>query len=375
LVNSGLWNLLVTYNGRYYLKYQTTLTWSQAKVLCEQNGGYMYCVNSQLENDNVSIPIANSQAFGNFLLGLYQDTNDVNFSEPTGGWKWLDGSPLTYTNWGQNEPNNNGGGENYNVMDWNNNGAVWNDITDVVNGTVIMEYPGITTYIWSTGETTQTINPSPNQTTQYWVDVTTNGVTCRKFITINVNTNIAPSINVLTQSSCTTPSGSVQITSPISGGITPQNIFISEVTDANSGALSYIELFNKTGNSIDLSNYKIKVYNNGGTTPSCVSLLSGLIANNSTYVIKLSADANQNGIVPNFTLASCGAINTDDNIRLTTANDVEIDIWGRTDGIDFTPNNQPGYTYRRNSNAILPSTTWSPVDWDAIDPEDYTNIG
>lgn len=230
-------------------------------------------------------------------------------------------------------------------------------------------------YSWSTGQTSQTITVIPAQTTQYWVDVTTNGVTCRKYITVNVNTNIAPSINVTTQSSCATPSGSVQITSPISGGITPQNIFISEVTDANAGALSYIELFNKTGNSIDLSNYKIKVYNNGGTTPSCVSLLSGLIANNSTYVIKLSADANQNGIVPNFTLASCGAVNTDDNIRLTTANDVEIDIWGRTDGIAFTPNNQPGYTYRRNSNAILPSTTWSPVDWDAIDPEDYTNIG
>jgi hypothetical protein len=42
------------------------------------------------------------------------------------------------------------------------------------------------TYLWSTGETTQSINPTPNQTTQYWVDVTTNGVTCRKNITITV---------------------------------------------------------------------------------------------------------------------------------------------------------------------------------------------
>ena len=229
-------------------------------------------------------------------------------------------------------------------------------------------------YSWSTGQTSQTITVIPAQTTQYWVDVTTNGVTCRKFITIIVNTNIAPSINVTTQSSCTTPSGSVQITSPISGGITPQNIFISEVADANSGSLSYIELFNKTGNNINLSNYKIKIYNNGISTPSCATILSGTIANNSTYIIKLSPDVNQNGIIPNFTLSGC-SIDTNDNIRLTTANDVEVDIWGRTDGIVFTPNNQPGYTYRRNSNAILPSTTWSPVDWDEIDPEDYTNIG
>jgi hypothetical protein len=231
------------------------------------------------------------------------------------------------------------------------------------------------TYLWSTGETTQSINPTPNQTTQYWVDVTTNGVTCRKYITINVDTNIAPSINVTTQSSCANPSGTVQINFPISGGITPQNLFISEVTDTSANSLNYIELFNKTGNTIDLSNYKIKVYNNGGTNPSCVSLLTGLIANNSTFVIKLSAEANQNGIVPNFTLTSCGGVDMDDNIRLTTVNDVEIDIWGRTDGIAFTPNNQAGYTYRRHSNAILPSTTWSPVDWDEIDPEDYSDIG
>ena len=231
------------------------------------------------------------------------------------------------------------------------------------------------TYTWSTGQTSQTITVIPAQTTQYWVDVTTNGVTCRKFITVNVNTNIAPSINITTQSSCTIPSGSVQVNSPISGGITPQNLFISEITDATTGALVYIELFNKTGNTVNLSNYKIKVYNNGGITPSCVSILSGSIANNSTYVIKLSDSNNANGIIPNLTLLTCAGIDIDDNIRLTNLNDVEIDIWGRTDGIAFTPNNQTGYTYRRHSNAILPSTTWSPADWDEISQEDYSNVG
>ena len=231
------------------------------------------------------------------------------------------------------------------------------------------------TYTWSTGQTSQTITVIPAQTTQYWVDVTTNGVTCRKFITVNVNTNIAPSINITTQSSCTIPSGSVQVNSPISGGITPQNLFISEITDATTGALVYIELFNKTGNTVNLSNYKIKVYNNGGITPSCVSILSGSIANNSTYVIKLSDSNNANGIIPNLTLLTCAGIDIDDNIRLTNLNYVEIDIWGRTDGIAFTPNNQTGYTYRRHSNAILPSTTWSPADWDEISQEDYSNVG
>ena len=49
------------------------------------------------------------------------------------------------------------------------------------------------TYLWSTGETTSIINPSLATTTEYWVDVTTNGVTCRKFITITVNSTPVPS--------------------------------------------------------------------------------------------------------------------------------------------------------------------------------------
>lgn len=48
------------------------------------------------------------------------------------------------------------------------------------------------TILWSTGATTPTINVTPSETTTYWVDVTTNGNTCRKSITITVNKPIAP---------------------------------------------------------------------------------------------------------------------------------------------------------------------------------------
>jgi DNA/RNA endonuclease YhcR with UshA esterase domain len=58
-----------------------------------------------------------------------------------------------------------------------------------------------TSYLWSTGATTATINPTPAQTTDYWVDVTTNGVTCRKSININV-TNIPAPTGAATQNFC-----------------------------------------------------------------------------------------------------------------------------------------------------------------------------
>ena len=36
------------------------------------------------------------------LVGLYQDLNDPNYSEPSGGWKWIDG---TYANMNGFNPN------------------------------------------------------------------------------------------------------------------------------------------------------------------------------------------------------------------------------------------------------------------------------
>ena len=42
-------------------------------------------------------------------------------------------------------------------------------------------------YHWSTGETTASINPTPTTTTTYWCDVTVNGTTCHKEITVIIN--------------------------------------------------------------------------------------------------------------------------------------------------------------------------------------------
>jgi hypothetical protein len=191
LVNSGLWSLLVKYNNHYYLQYKTRMMWPQAKILCEQNGGYMYCVNSQMENNNVSVPIANSQAFGDFLLGLYQDSNDPNYFEPSGGWKWLDGSALSYTNWAsidrgwiQNEPS--GGSENFGIMDWSNTGSYWNDIDGNIKGTVIMEYTGNTTYLWSNGSTNASLTLTPDANTVYYVTVTAGTTVCIDSILVKV---------------------------------------------------------------------------------------------------------------------------------------------------------------------------------------------
>ena len=43
-----------------------------------------------------------------YWVGLYQDVNDPDYSEPAGGWKWLDGKKeekLGSNIWVNNEPN------------------------------------------------------------------------------------------------------------------------------------------------------------------------------------------------------------------------------------------------------------------------------
>ena len=59
-----------------------------------------------------------------------------------------------------------------------------------------------TSYRWSTGDTTSAITVSPSITTSYWVDVTVNGVTCRKTYSLRVdNTPNAPT-GTATQTVC-----------------------------------------------------------------------------------------------------------------------------------------------------------------------------
>lgn len=191
------WVLKSKFRGHNYYLYPNRMNYSAAKTLAESFGGYLYCVNNKAENDSVSKPIGDALSYGDVWLGLYQDRTDPSYSEPGGGWKWLDGSPLTFTRWATrsmgwsaDEPNDAGNENNANI-DYGNLSDYWNDATESWNGSVLMEIDDLPTYEWSTGETTATINPSPTQTTTYWVNINQNGVVCRKSITITIN-NVAP---------------------------------------------------------------------------------------------------------------------------------------------------------------------------------------
>lgn len=172
------------------------------------------------------------------------------------------------------------------------------------------------------------------------------------------------------------------ITSCQGTGTARNKLFISEVTDHGSGSHSFIELWNATGGAINIAGYTIRVYYNGGSTFSTITIPSNAnttsFANNKAYVIGFGGGnaADVHGTYTADQTSGISGINSNDNIRLYDAGAVQIDQWGdNTSSAIFTISSKD-YTYRRKNTGITaPSTTWNPNDWTAFTPVDYTDIG
>ena len=189
-----------TFNGHYYYIYNTPTTWTAGELICRQNGGYLVCINDINENTFVSNLTNN-----NIWIGMFRDPTTCQF-------RWLDCMNITFTNWRPGEPNSGPCGEPYvqiirgcsfGLNTWNNlsdnssNGSCYSNMVPIMEIDPFYYNPTSVSLLWSTGETTPTINPTPTQTTVYWVDVTISGVTCRRYITITVNSLVTPTFNQL----------------------------------------------------------------------------------------------------------------------------------------------------------------------------------
>ena len=56
----------------------------------------------------------------------------------TGGWEWVDGTPMAYTNWAKNEPNDD---DNHCAELWPKSQGKWLDIDCKFNSHYICEKP------------------------------------------------------------------------------------------------------------------------------------------------------------------------------------------------------------------------------------------
>ena len=80
------------YQGHsYFISYTQVALWTIARDRAYTDGGYLMCINSQDESNFLNSAFPGGVAF----IGLYQDVNDPNYSEPDGGWKWVNGNSGT----------------------------------------------------------------------------------------------------------------------------------------------------------------------------------------------------------------------------------------------------------------------------------------
>ena len=112
-------------NGHWYRVIDgPCLGWHEARAAAEAAGGHLATIGSSDENHFVR-GLSNHFAI---WIGLFQDPDAPDFAEPAGGWRWITGEPLSFTNWWVDEPNEINKGEDFGHLNapWLADGQ-WND--------------------------------------------------------------------------------------------------------------------------------------------------------------------------------------------------------------------------------------------------------
>jgi hypothetical protein len=229
--------------------------------------------------------------------------------------------------------------------------------------------------------------------TSYYASQTVSGVESTSRLQVTVVVISTPIPTIIVQQNCTSL-GTIQITSPLSVlQILPTDLFISEFTDSNTGGLSYVEIYNGTGNTVNLSNYTLKTASNGNAYSFTLPLNNVMLANNAKYVVALGNDSSCSSIPGGdgsyaSQTSGSGSVNFvpngNDHIGLFNGSTL-IDSWGIYGSNSWAPTfiGSEGSDFRRKNNiSPLPNPTYNNNDWDIFDyagnvcvNNDYTNVG
>ncbi len=115
--------------SRYYLV--SAGSWLQAEKRAAGMNGTLVSIGSAAENQWVFLNFVNTPGLPNQVwIGLTDQTDE-------GLFRWSNGAPVTYTNWGPTEPNQNGN-EDFVMM---NDFGVWNDTPNGLSVGAVIEVP------------------------------------------------------------------------------------------------------------------------------------------------------------------------------------------------------------------------------------------
>lgn len=115
-------NDAIGYDGNYFKLYDSSMTWNQAKVACEQLGGYLVTITSSKEQSFVQSLIEESSKHYIWIGGSL-DKDRV--------FHWVTNEDTTYQYWEEGQPNNGGGCEDkvmiYSPLATKKECGPWND--------------------------------------------------------------------------------------------------------------------------------------------------------------------------------------------------------------------------------------------------------
>lgn len=248
------------------------------------------------------------------------------------------------------------------------------------------------------GSTTLTYQGSPVavtiiSTTQLEFEIPAGAGSGTAAFTNNIGCQGTASFTVLnnTITSCEGTAGSV-----------PSDLFISEVTDATFGGLTYIEIFNATGGNVALGDYALQLFYNGSDTPQYTLNLDTVnLLNLNTYVVAIGMGPSNCSVLggdgsfadQSTTQAGINVVNDEhDMIRLVKngASELvdEFGVYEDENWINATIiTGDRGFNFRRlNTAGTLPRVPFNLSDWEVIDwagtgsttcltNNDYSNIG
>lgn len=100
-----------------YQIYNLGITWEEAKAYCESQGGHLATITSK-EEDDYLYNLVKEQGYKSAYFGLERDGDT---------WKWVTGEDFSYSNWADDEPNNDGSNENYGMYYFKYTDGKWND--------------------------------------------------------------------------------------------------------------------------------------------------------------------------------------------------------------------------------------------------------
>ncbi len=145
------------------------------------------------------------------------------------------------------------------------------------------------------------------------------------------------------------------------------DLIISEYVEGTDGNISNaIELYNGTGESVDLSTYSIRIYRSGSATPNTTINLSGTLASGDTYVLVNSAAPQTMRDLAD--LVTVMQYNGDDAIALVDGSTL-VDVFGvigQDPGTAWTwsgGGSSMSRTLVRSSATTSPTTSWDTSEW------------